>query len=272
MATCRWLSVSADLTAAAAWSNGAAPTNGDTVIFPAQATLAPSSNLTGLSAVTVALWYVEDGCSIDLGKSGLPIQVGATNFVHFGSGSFYLSNQATANTSKILFAPTSDTAMMQVQGNSALWIWCTNGYTEISTNYSTSLGVFVTPVHTTDRPSVRISAAASVAGVEMNGGSVVVDSASGLTSATVMGGTIQFLGVSGVALLLQMGGYVDYQSTATLSVAEIMRGTFDISQGSIQRTVTTAYVHPAATYKRDQSVSTVTNEYVFLKEVGLATQ
>lgn len=271
MATCRWLSVSADLTAAAAWSNGAAPTNGDTVIFPAQATLAPSANLTGLTLVTVALWYVEDGCAIDLGTSGRSIEVGATNFVLFGAGNNYISNQTTANTSTILIAPTNDDSQVVLSGNSFKNIWCASGITDLSTGGYSTGAIFVSksPNGQSPKLSVKSSAGSALATLAVSGGKVEYGSSSGVTTVLQSGGGIECIGTGGFGTLRQSGGYHSYRSTTTMSVADIYGGTFDISQGAEQRTVTLATIWPGAKYMRDPNVATVTSELILSDQIGL---
>lgn len=272
MATRYWLSTSSDLTAAGAWSGGAAPVNGDTVIFPATASLAPASNLTGLSAVTVAIWYVEDGCPISFGSSGLGLQVGATELVFFGAGDFYFNNATAANTATLLIAPTNPNSMIQLSGNAADNTWIVNGTVEIATSFGNNFAVWVSPVMANDRPKLHVSAAASVTQLIMNGGDVLNESSAQMNAAWPMGGSLKIAGSGGAQFIHQMGGTVDYQSSGTLDFAYIMRGLFDLSQGSQTRTVTELHVHPGARYRRDPNVATVTNEYILLDEVGLATQ
>ena len=114
-----WNSSTAAMNSVSAYTPNGVPTNGDTIIFPTDATTAPATSMTVFNAVAFARVTVAPGCRIDIGGAGNPFVTSAVLLEHFGLGTLYYQSEYASDWAFYQNSPNVDSATVVSSGTNA---------------------------------------------------------------------------------------------------------------------------------------------------------
>lgn len=271
-----WLDAGAgDLTAAASWSTGAEPANGETLVFRAGSSQSVVTNLDGLADAGkhFTAIIVEAGCAINIGGSGAPLQASATTITHMGSGEFWFSDASTTTTTEtgtIILQGATPGTPMNVTGDALNDIEVRRGTLTIPAGAPAIDNLWV---HYVDNPAtdanVTITAGAgTITNAIQTGGRVESDSL--VTNGTFAGGE-WLQDTTHIVNITVCGGslvYMDATATGDNVTIHGLSGLLDLSQGGRYQDFDNVMLWPACRAIRNESLLNINTKE---KLIGDAT-
>lgn len=258
----------------AAWSLGAVPTAGDTVIIPGDVSVSIVTNV-DQSGLDLALLVTDQGYVGDIGASGAPLKIAADKVVHRGIGTlYYYSGEGTATQATDWIELDTDGGA-HIDGINITRITAEKGVItfaatmgNVSTNDSTNsvLTDQIEVAHRNNRASdVRLTdnaaCKASTGTMRIAGGQVTT--AGAVPIMEIAGGIVTHNDGTAIATLMMTGGYLYYNSTSTLVTAHVFAGAvLDLSGNSLVKTITTLNVYAGGKVIMDENLVTITNKNI----------
>lgn len=269
MATQHWLNTSGDgLWATAGNWTSAVPISGDTVIFNGDGNTAVTDP-SGQGAVDLALLYIDDTYTKDIGSDASKLQIGADKIVHRGKGGLYLSNPSAVTIDELIVAHTGTNQNLALQagatgaGNAITRISISSGRCRYSFPNIGSVDDI-----TVSSASAHLTLAGAVAGVSrllIDKGTVVTESeVSSFSIVYNCGGTLVLNPLATAAtpvFHISCGGRIEWNNdTVAIQEANLYDGLLDLTQTGEEKTVTLARIWPKGDFKYNPDLTTVTAE------------
>jgi len=241
-------------TTATNWSDDTAPITGDTAIVPKNATVDIDADLTN-STVDLAVFYVEDDCTIDIGTATQPLEIGLA-----ASGVMDLAGTGTIS---LEVAGDLSTNTITVRACGTLYL-AGNGGEELCDNLyitATSGDIYIT---WGNAQLAEIDNIYAIGGANLYIGDSVTKTGGGaITSITAAAGTIKcrsavalvtsrgasyYQEAGAVALMHVYDGTTYYNGSGTLTTGHVYSdGEIDFTGNTYGVTVTTLNVYGSAT-------------------------
>ena len=245
-----------DVTDASNWTPSGVPTASDNVRLVAAFDTAMSTNLDGLSGVSLGDFIVEEGYSGTIGTSTADLQITCSSFEFHGSGKSYIDLEASNITATV-----HGSASAASVGTFGLSLIGSNLAALVVSSGSVALAGFM-------------GTTATAAAVRVSGGSLFLGSGCTLTTVTTYGGTTNtranITTVNGyggtmrtgeqaaITTLLVDGASVDDRSTGTITTATVNSGNLDIKAGT-SKTISTLKINAGGGASWDPNSVTVSS-------------
>lgn len=252
---------STDPDAVANWDNGV-PVSTDSALVPASGRrpLIPTSSWT---AIALALLDVQPGFRFDVGGSGNPLIVAATDLLYRGDGTLYFEGSPANSTETIII--NSDKIGPQaavLTGASVGRVLVNKGHT-ILTDLNTLVRLEIS--YRTNRLTDAVvdgtfgpGGGGAALTLIMAGGQFFSDTF--YATVDMSDGVLTYASSSGLTTLNLSGGTLKYNGAGTLASANLLGGTLDFSANPNEVTITDLWKLRDATLVRSELL-TVTNEH-----------
>ena len=265
MAVSTWTNAQGDgdLNVGANYDSGVVPSTGDELLFSARSAGPPTLNMATFTGAgfTLALLYIGDDCTIDVGTKSNPLQVDViTKAVHQGNGALHIScttiDRVICNSDH-----EQTTAALHVGNTTTLTaLVAVKGRVEIADTVTTVTRVLVS-FRSSKFADVVLDigeSSSAIAEYRQVGGTATLNRLP--TLASVEDGecvVLETAPAATVTLVEVMGsGRLDYRNPNTIARANVYSGTLDTTGVTNPLTITNVAVWPAGTFLRSDDLVT----------------
>ena len=243
-----------DVTDATNWTPSGVPTASDNVRLVAGFNTAMSSNLAGLSGVSLGDFIVEEGYTGTIGTSTADLEITCTSFEFEGSGKAYIDLEASNITATIHGSAASTSV-----GTFGLYLIGSNLAALVVSSGSVALAGFMGTTATAaavrvSGGTVTLGAGCTVTTVTTYGGTI--NTRANITTANGYGGTLRTGEQAAITTLLVDGASVDDRATGTITTATVNSGYLAVKAGT-SKTISTLNINAGGGASWDPNSVTV---------------
>jgi len=251
-----WSGSDGDWSVAGNWDPAGVPINGDTAILNGTNDVAITDGLSQ-SAVTLALLFVGDGFTKDVGSAASPLNIEYTKLVHRGKGSVYIDSAAQPTEAVIAHTGPQINLSWRQRNKLPSRIVVSRGRVELQSDAPAVDDLILAWVASrlTDA-EVTIASGSDVVftRVRVGGGRLDASGSPGSVTNVVVCGGLAILNPDVAAdpptIDISQGGIVQWDNSVNaLAEANIYDGLLDLTQTHEEKTVTLANLWPRGEFK-----------------------
>jgi len=237
-----------DINTATNYSGGAAPGNSEDMRFISDFTggsTGPNTDMAALTLIGLALLYVGEGYTEDIGGTGNDLDISANHVWHRGTGKLWykdgsgITDLFTVDST----APSPTTSVANITGSAVTLLQVLRGGVTVDgAGTVTNVVVGQRTSGQTDA-NLTLTTGTTVTDLKMYGGAAA--SSKAVTTATVFGGTLT-QDTATITTLYVFGGRVNFNFAGTITNVYHYGGVIDVTRSGGAKTFTNYYKAPGA--------------------------